>query len=162
MNLLFARLDEKPMRRNDRAISIEEARRLLEKAEYGVLSMASSDGVPYSIPLNFSLFKDCIYFHCAPEGSKIRLLSANRNVSFCVVGKTEVVPEKFAMKYESVIAAGVVEELFETAKREGLILLLKKYSPDSIKEGLAYIDRLFDKTRVYKICVTSITGKACR
>lgn len=150
------------MRRNDRAISVADARCLLEKAEYGVLSMASSDGVPYCIPLNFSFVRDCIYFHCAPEGNKIRLLSANRNVSFCVVGRTEVLPEKFGMKYESVVATGIVEELFEKDKREGLILLLKKYSPDFIKEGLAYIDRLFDKTRVYKICLTSITGKASR
>lgn len=106
------------MRRNDRAISIEDARRLLETAEYGVLSMASSDGVPYCIPLNFSFVRDCIYFHCAPEGKKIRLLSDNRNVSFCVVGRTEVLHENLGMKYESVVATGIVEELFEKDKRE--------------------------------------------
>ena len=72
------------MRRNDRAAGAEEARRLLETAEYGVLSMASSDGVPYGIPLNFAFMRDCIYFHCAPEGKKIDLLSANRKVSFAL------------------------------------------------------------------------------
>ena len=148
------------MRRDDRAISAEEARHLLETAEYGVLSMASSDGVPYGIPLNFAFVRDCIYFHCALEGEKIDLLSANRKVSFCVVGRTEVLPEKFGTKYESVVAAGIVEELFEKDKREGLVLLLRKYSPDYIEEGLKYIDKLFDKTKVFRICLESITGKA--
>lgn len=124
--------------------------------------MASSDGIPHGIPLNFSFVKECIYFHCAPEGKKIDLLSINRNVSFCVVGRTEVLPEKFGTKYESVVATGVVEELFEKDKREGLVLLLNKYSPDFIKEGLEYIDKLFDKTKVFRICLKSITGKARR
>jgi hypothetical protein len=150
------------MRRNDRAIGAEEARRLLETAEYGVLSMASSDGVPYGIPLNFSCVKDCIYFHCAPDGKKIDLLSANKKVSFCVVGRTEVMPEKFGTQYESVVATGIVEELFEKDKTEGLVLLLRKYSPDYMKEGLEYIDRLLDKTKVFRICLESITGKARR
>ena len=43
------------MRRHDRAISLEEARSLLEEAEYGVLSMAGPDGVPHGIALNFAL-----------------------------------------------------------------------------------------------------------
>jgi len=150
------------MRRKDRAMEAEEARRLLETAEYGVLSMASSDGVPYGIPLNFSFVKDCIYFHCAPEGKKIDFLYANRKVSFCVVGRTEVMPEKFGTKYESVVATGMVEELFEKDKREGLISLLRKYSPDYIEEGVDYINRLFDKTKVFRVCLESITGKARR
>jgi len=150
------------MRRNDRAIGADEARRLLETAEYGILSMASSDGIPHGIPLNFSFVRDYIYFHCAPEGKKIGLFSTNRKVSFCVVGRTEVLPEKFGTKYESVVTTGTVEELFEKDKREGLVLLLKKYSPDYIKEGLDYIDRLFNKTKVFRISLESITGKARR
>jgi len=155
-------LGDKPMRRSDRAIGADEARRLLETAEYGVLSTASLDGSPYGIPLNFSFVNDCIYFHCALEGKKISLLSANRKVSFCVVGRTEVLPEKFGTKYESVVAAGNVEELFEKDKREGLVLLLKKYSPDYIKEGIEYINSAFDKTKVFRISLESITGKARR
>ncbi|MFO8111012.1 MAG: pyridoxamine 5'-phosphate oxidase family protein [Desulfosalsimonadaceae bacterium] len=132
------------MRRNDRAISVEYARRLLETAEDGVLSMASSDNVPNCIPMNFLFVRDCIYFHCAPEDKKISLLSSNRKVSFCVVGRTEMLPEKFGMKYESVVAAGIVEELFEKDKREGLILRL-----NSAKQVLRFMRG--DKSR--RVCV---------
>ena len=148
------------MRRNDRAIGIEEARSLLEAAEYGVLSMAGPDGVPHGIPLNFSLAGDSIYFHCAPEGKKIDILSANTRVSFCVVGSTQVLPDKFGTKYESAIATGLVEELFDAEKQQGLVLLVKKYSPDHVKEGLEYIDQLIAKAKVFKIRLESITGKA--
>ncbi|MEI7729055.1 MAG: pyridoxamine 5'-phosphate oxidase family protein [Verrucomicrobiota bacterium] len=148
------------MRRNDRAIGIEEARSLLESAEYGVLSMAAPDGVPHGIPLNFSLAGDSIYFHCAPEGKKIDILSANSRASFCVVGKTQVLPEKFGTKYESAIATGFVEELSAEEKRQGLVLLVRKYSPDYVKEGLEYIDKLIAKTKVFRIRLESITGKA--
>jgi len=148
------------MRRSDRAISTEEARSLLESAEYGVLSMACPDGVPHGIPLNFSLAGDSLYFHCAPEGRKIDILSANARVSFCVVGNTQLLPEKFGTKYESAIATGSVEELSAEDKRQGLVLLVRKYSPDHVKEGLEYIDKLIDKTKVFRIRLESITGKA--
>ena len=148
------------MRRDDRAITIEETRSLLESAEYGVLSMVRPDGAPHVIPLNFSLAGDSIYFHCALEGTKIEILSANTRVSFCVVGRTQVLPEKFGTKYESAIATGSAEELSAEEKRQGLVLLVRKYSPDYIKEGLEYIDRLIDKTRVFRIRLESITGKA--
>ncbi len=49
---------------------------------------------------------DVIYFHCAPEGHKLENLSGNNKVSFCVVGKTQVLPDKFATNYESVIVFG--------------------------------------------------------
>ena len=124
--------------------------------------MASLDGAPHGIPLNFAFDGDYIYFHCALEGKKIDLLSVNGNVSLCVVGKTEVLPEKFSTKYESVVAAGIVEELFNKEKRAGLILLVRKYSPDHFTQGLEYIDGFADKTRVFRIRLESITGKARR
>ncbi|GAB6059241.1 pyridoxamine 5'-phosphate oxidase family protein [Desulfonatronum parangueonense] len=150
------------MRRKDRAVDIEEARSLLGTAEFGILSMASLNGAPYGIPLNFAFDGDCIYFHCAPEGKKIELLSVNGKVSFCVVGKTEVLPEKFGTKYENVVAAGIAEELFDEEKKEGLVLLVRKYSPDYFKEGLEYMDRFFSKTKVFRIRLETITGKAHR
>jgi nitroimidazol reductase NimA-like FMN-containing flavoprotein (pyridoxamine 5'-phosphate oxidase superfamily) len=148
------------MRRNDRARSTEEAISLLESAEYGVLSMTCPDGVPHGIPLNFALMGDSIYFHCAPEGKKVDILSANTRVSFCVVGNTQVLPDKFGTKYESAIATGSVEELSAEDKRQGLILLVRKYSPDYMKEGLEYIDKLIAKTKIFRIRLESVTGKA--
>jgi len=148
------------MRRKDRAITEEEARALLEKAEYGVLSTVSENGRPYGVPLNFCLIDGCIYFHCAFVGQKIDNINHNKFVSFCVVGNTEILPDKFATRYESAIVSGEVEEVFDVNKQLALEGLLRKYSPEFFDKGLKYIEDLKDKTRVFKITINKLTGKA--
>lgn len=151
---------ERIIRRIDRAISENESRDILKKGEYGILSTVSVDGQPYGVPLSFIYTRDVIYFHCALEGQKVDNIKGNNGVSFCVVGKTEVLPDKFGTKYESVIVFGKVSEVKGDEKQKGLLELLKKYSPGFIKEGLQYIENIGGKTRVYKIVIESMTGKS--
>jgi nitroimidazol reductase NimA-like FMN-containing flavoprotein (pyridoxamine 5'-phosphate oxidase superfamily) len=150
------------MRRKDRLITDSEAYAILENGEYGVLSTASPDNEPYGVPLNYCLSDGCIYFHCALEGTKIANIANNPKVSFCVVGKTELLPDKFGTSYESCIVDGSACEAFEEEKQKALEGLIHKYSGDFFQEGLKYIDKLKDKTRVFKITVQSIAGKARR
>jgi nitroimidazol reductase NimA-like FMN-containing flavoprotein (pyridoxamine 5'-phosphate oxidase superfamily) len=150
----------KTMRRADRALADSEARVILQEGEYGVLSTASSDGQPYGVPVSYSYTGDVIYFHCAVEGHKLDNLSGNNKVSFCVVGKTQVLADKFATNYESVIVFGQAVEVVDEEKHSGLVELLKKYSPGFIDKGLRYINGDGDKARVYKIVIDSLTGKA--
>jgi nitroimidazol reductase NimA-like FMN-containing flavoprotein (pyridoxamine 5'-phosphate oxidase superfamily) len=151
---------ERNIRRIDRAIPESEAREILQKGEYGILSTVSIDGQPYGVPLSFSYTGDAIYFHCALEGQMVGNVKDNNSISFCVVGKTEVLPDKFGTKYESVIVHGKVSEVTGDEKQKGLVELLKKYSPGFIKEGLQYINNTGRKTRVYKIMIESMTGKS--
>jgi nitroimidazol reductase NimA-like FMN-containing flavoprotein (pyridoxamine 5'-phosphate oxidase superfamily) len=151
---------KREMRRQDRAIGEGEAKQILEKGEYGVLSTVSEDGQPYGVPLSYTYIGDVIYFHCAPEGHKLDNIGNNKKVSFCVVGKTEVVPEKFGTTYESAIVFGEALEVKDDEKHAGLVALLRKYSPGHIEEGLRYIEATGGNARVYKIAVESITGKA--
>ena len=150
----------KELRRKDRAITEEEAIALLNKAEYGVLSTVSENGDPYGVPLNFWVIDHCIYFHCAVEGQKIDNIQQNKSVSFCTVGNTKILPDKFATKYESVIVSGEVEEVFDMNKQLALEGLLHKYSPEFIDKGIKYIEDLNEKTRVFKITIHKLTGKA--
>ncbi len=152
----------KELRRKDREISEDEARSILNSAEYGVLSTASMEALPYGVPLSFCLIDGCIYFHCAIEGRKIDNLESNRAASFCAVGKTEVMPSKFGIKYESVIVSGEAAEAFDDEKRMALDGLLQKYSPEHIEDGAKYIETLWDKTRVFKITADHISGKSRR
>jgi nitroimidazol reductase NimA-like FMN-containing flavoprotein (pyridoxamine 5'-phosphate oxidase superfamily) len=148
------------IRRRDRAISENEARSILEKGEFGVLSTVSSEGQPYGVPISYCYTGDVIYFHCAIEGHKLENLRANNRVSFCVVGKTELLPEKFATTYESAIVFGKAFELTGDEKHTGLLEIVKKYSPGFINEGLQYIKNAFDKAKVYKVVIESFTGKS--
>jgi nitroimidazol reductase NimA-like FMN-containing flavoprotein (pyridoxamine 5'-phosphate oxidase superfamily) len=150
----------KELRRKDRAITEEEAIALLNKAEYGVLSTVTENGEPYGVPLNFCVIDHCIYFHCAVEGQKIDNIKQNKSVSFCAVGNTEILPDKFGTKYESVIVSGEVEEVFDMNKQLALEGLLHKYSPEFIDKGIKYIEDLNEKARVFKVTIDKLTGKA--
>ena len=153
---------ELQMRRKDRRIDELQARGLLERGEYGILSTCGADGEPYGIPISYCLIDDAIYLHCAPEGRKLDHLAANDRVSFCVVGGTELLPESFATRYESVIVTGIAEEVFGAEKQKGLEGILAKYSAGFREAGLKYIDAKWNKTRVLKIGIDGISGKARR
>ena len=151
------------MRREDRAISREDALKILEGGEYGVLSLASEDKKPYAIPMSYAFKDNTIYLHCAIEGKKLGIIEKNGSVVFLVVGKTELLPSKFSTKYESVVAFGkasIVDDLEE--KKKGLVLLIEKYSPEYMNEGLKCIDAAIDRTKVIKIVVENFTGKGRR
>ena len=109
---------------------------------------------------HYVFINDSIYFHCAIEGHKLENIAYNDKVSICVVGKAEVVPEKFTTNYESVIAFGRAKEVKGDEKEIALIALIGKYSPEHISEGREYIKRL-DRTS-YRHLLERITGKARR
>ncbi|ALC17385.1 MFS transporter [Desulfuromonas soudanensis] len=133
---------------------------LLVRGEYGVLSTVGADGQPYGVPLNYVYQNGCIYFHSALEGHKLDNMAENPKVSFCVVGRTRILPDRFATDYESVVAFGVASEVWEGERQSALLGLLEKYSPAYIEEGKRYIDQKEKVTRVMKIEIDHISGKA--
>ena len=151
------------MRRKDRAITQDEAMKVLSKAEYGVLSLVSvieSDIEPYGVPLNFCLMDGALFFHCFIEGKKVDCLSRNNKVSFTIVGRTNILSREFATDYESVMVFGQASEVDDEEKRKPLEGLVQKYSSDYYEEGMNYINEHFDRVRVFKIEIERITGKA--
>ena len=155
-------ISARPIRRNDREIDEQDARQLLNRGEYGVLSTVGPDGLPYGVPLSYVLRGAEIYFHSAPEGRKIENLSPGAQASFCVVGATEVQPEMFSTRYESAIVCGEVHELLGEEKLRALGWLVQKYSPDFREQGDEYITDAHTRTRVFALRVRRITGKRRR
>ncbi len=147
-------------RRKDRALSRQEALSILSSGEFGILSTVGANGQPYGVPVSFCLIGESIYFHCAIEGHKLNNISSNRRVSFCVVGRTQVQAEAFSTIYESAIVTGKASEVFDAEKQDALVGLLKKYSSAYLEEGMKYIGAKRERTRVFKVSIDSITGKA--
>lgn len=135
---------------------------LLDSAEYGVLSTVDTDGQPYGVPLNYVYRNHSIYFHCAQSGQKIDNMDSNAKVSFCVVGKTKVLPDQFATDYESTVVFGVATEIAGAERYNALVWLLEKYCAAFVEEGKQYIALKDQVTKVYKIAITHISGKARR
>ena len=148
------------MRRKDRQSSEAEALELLDRGEYGVLSVVDGDGQPYGVPLSYAFREGQIVFHSAPEGRKIKCLLPGAEASFCVVGAVERIPAKFSTGYESVIASGAIRELEGEEKHAALLWLIEKYSSGFIEQGRAYIASDTHKTRVFSLAVRHLSGKA--
>ena len=148
------------MRRKDKAMQDGAIIGLLQNGEYGVLSTVDGNEQPYGVPLNYVLMNNCIYFHCALEGHKLDNLAANPKVSFCVVGRTKVLPAEFSTEFESVIVFGRASLIEGEERYQALNALIEKYSPEFVSEGSAYIEKFDSQTNLVRIEIQHMTGKA--
>lgn len=155
------RYSNSEIRRKDRLLDEESAVELLSKGEYGILSMAGENGGAYGVPVNFVWDnKSSIYFHCAKEGRKLRLIDMDSKVSFCVVGHTNVLSAKFSTEYESIILqCYAIRNLAPEDCMEGLKLLLDKYCPMDKKNGIKYAEKSFLVTEIVKLEIDHWSGK---
>lgn len=152
----------KEMRRKDRQIFDDEVQEIIAKGEYGILATVNENGYPYTTPLSYVYFDGSIYFHCAQVGQKLDNIQRNNKVSFCIVRNTEVLPQEFATKYESVVIFGQANEVTDELKEIALLKLIEKYSPDFLEEGKQYIENAKAQTVIIKIDIEHVTGKARR
>lgn len=149
----------KEMRRKERQLEETKALNILHDGEYGVLGTVGENGYPYTVPLNYVLADRKIYLHCAAAGHKLDNLAFNSKVSFCVVGRYKIVPEKFTTEYESVIVFGRASLVEGDEKKEAMMKLVDKYAAAFRAEGEKTIDRVLSRVQVVKIEVDRITGK---
>ena len=156
------RYDTAAVRRQDRLLDEARAWELLLSGEYGVLSMATEQG-GYGVPVNYAVAESVIYFHCAPQGRKLQAIAADERVSFCVVGHKRIVPEEFTTEFESVIVTGRAHIVEDGAERgRALRLIVEKYSPEHLEEGLRAIERSLHRTTIVAIEIETYSGKAKR
>ena len=152
------------MRRSDRALSVEDAKELLSRGTYGVLSTVGADGIPYGVPVSYAYApeEETLYFHgAAGVGQKWENLQHCSKACFTVVGETEVLPQKFSTRYESVIAFGDVTICTDQAEKlTGLRHLVEKYSASFAAEGEAYAHRSLEQTDVFALRIRHLSGKA--
>ena len=154
--------NNKGIRRQDRTLDEGRALEILEQGEYGVLSMQTEDRAEaYGIPLSYAWdHRQSIYIHCAPEGRKLRCLDACSQVSFCIVGRTHVLPEKFTTGYESIVLRCTAHHhLSPEERRLGLEVFIKKYCPDHLEQGFANIEKSFHRTELIRLDIWSVSGK---
>ncbi len=155
------------VRRQDRLLAEVDAFELLANGEYGILSLVeqrADELAGYGIPLNYVWDSgDYIYIHCAPEGLKLKCIAEHPKVSFTVVGRTNVVSDKFTTGYESIVVRGRAERSLPTEERmKALKLFIEKYSPNDIEVGLKYAEKSFHRTEIVRIAISSISGKTKR
>jgi len=148
------------MRRNDRQLSNAQTIAILERGNHGVLSTVDQENQPYGVPVNYVYHQGAIYFHCALEGYKLLNISHQPQVSFCVIEKADLIPEAFSTNYVSAIVFGKAYTVDGQEKIEALQWLIQQLAESEIKKGGAYIQVQAEFTKVVRIDVQLITGKA--
>ena len=148
------------MRRFKQALSIEECERILERNTSGVLAVSGDDNYPYAVPLSYVYAKSKLFFHCAPVGHKIDGISRNNKVSFCIIDKDQIIPEKYTTYFRSVIVFGKVKIINDDKEKKYAIeTLARKYSPND-EEGIKKeIDKSFKQVCLLELDVDHISGK---
>ena len=139
------------VRRQDRTLNETRAFEILKEGEYGILSMQSENGDgAYGIPLSYVWDRgNSIYIHCAPVGRKLNCIDRCNRVSFCVIGRTKVLPEQFTTAYESVVVQGEAYHSLPDAERmSALSLFISKYCPEHKIKGMTYAEKSFFRTEI--------------
>ena len=150
------------MRRKRQALDKDCCEEILNRNTSGVLAVYGDEGYPYAVPLSFVYEDGNIYFHCAYQGHKLDAIKNCSKVSFCVIDKDEVLPEKYTTRYRSVIAFGKAEILEAEQKQKALEALAEKYSPMLPEGRQKEIENNFDRTCMVKISVEHLTGKQAK
>ena len=119
---------------------------------------------PYLFTVNFAWESKArnLWFHCATEGRKIRILQANPRVCVTVVEDRGYIHGECDHAYRSLIIQGsahVVTDLAE--KRRALELLTRKHErdPEAVLARFAGNDEAIRNVGIMRISVDSISGK---
>lgn len=149
------------MRRKDRQLTDAETQELLTKGEYGVLSTICPDGMPYGVPMSYAVMGNVIYMHCSSAGGqRLTNIAHCSDACFTMIDQVELLPDKFATKYLSVIASGTISVVADDGeKRQAMVALLQKYSSEFMEKGLRYLDASIGKIEVLRFDIISMTGK---
>ena len=161
------------MRRSDREKSKEFGFDLIDRVNFGVMSIYNTN---YSIPLTFVRDDNKLYFHAAKSGMKNDLLRDNDIVRIVFVDQNYL-PERisddqinkdpknleklFTLKYSSAIVKGKCSLIKDQkTKEKSLDLICKKFYPNDdiyIKQAINMNAKYTD---CYEITITNIEAKS--
>lgn len=118
------------------------------------------DETPYVVPLSHGFDGSAIYFHCAPEGLKTDILERNPRVCCLFEEKAEFrvkgdSPCSWGFAYATVIVHGTAARISDPAAKRAALQVIT----DSYARGGAIPDKDLDGVDVWRIDVTTMTGK---
>lgn len=146
------------MRRFRQELPLSEAKAILRRGTYCVLSVSGDDGYPYAVPVNYVYDGASVYLHSASSGHKIDALRCHPKCSLCVVDRDDVIAEEFTSYFRSVIVFGNARFINSTDEKiEALRLLCAKYSPGI--DPMSEISRFINSVCIIRISVDLISGK---
>src|SRR4030042_1654609 len=151
------------MRRRERAIgSRKKMLDLIEQQEHMTIAMCKA-GRPYLVTINYSFDRKtkCLFFHCAPKGTKVDYLKANPHIWGQVIQDNGYIQSKCDYAYKTVMFSGTVEFVRDVAeKRRALDLMIDKLesAPVAMKKR-SLTDKKLNGVTICKISIEDLSGK---
>ncbi len=149
------------VRRKEREITDQdEMRQVLKKTNYVTIALCMNNE-PYLVALNhgYDQTRNCLYFHCAPEGKKLVYAQANPNVwgqavlDFGVTDECDYV-------YTSVHFSGKLNLIADPAEKRYALEVLVRQVALNPESKLAKINpEKIEKTTMCRIDITYLSGK---
>lgn len=154
-------------RRKERQMSGKEAVAFLRQAPYVFLATVNADDTPYCIPVSIYMNSDeTVYIHCGACGKKIDNFKRNPAVCISCAEYGGTLPTEnggYIVAYRSVVAFGKIREVTDFSEKKDV---LSGFCDQQIDPGIEAhnhfmkcVERSFAKTPIYKIQLTSISGK---
>jgi nitroimidazol reductase NimA-like FMN-containing flavoprotein (pyridoxamine 5'-phosphate oxidase superfamily) len=149
------------VRRKDREITDpNEMQQVLAATKYVTIAL-SKDTEPYLVALShgYDAARNCLYFHCAPEGKKLVYAQANNKVWGQAVLDYGVT-EECDYAYTSVHFSGtfaLISSLEE--KQHAMEVLVRQVSPNPEARLAKIKPEKLDKTTMGRIDIAYLSGK---
>ena len=149
------------VRRKEREITDqEEMRQVLKNTKYITVAFCMNNE-PYLVALNhgYDQTRNCLYFHCAPEGKKLVYAQANPNVWGQAVLDFGVTDE-CDYAYSSVHFSGKLSLISDpTEKHHALEILVRQVAINPESKLAKIKPEKIEKTTLGRIDITYLSGK---
>jgi len=151
------------MRRSDKEItSSEMIKDILKRSRVIHIATTSDTHYPYLFTVNYGYRDNHIFFHSAPEGKKIKMITMDPWVCFQVVTDVKMSPGEnpctdWSMQYKSVTGYGWASVVSDPEEKiRGLNILMDHYTS---KGPFTFTDKNLEETAVVRIVIDSMTAK---
>jgi len=149
------------VRRKEREITDpEEMQKSLKQANYVTIALCLNNE-PYLVSLNhgYDQVKNCLYFHCAPEGKKLIYSKANPKVWGQAVLDFGVADE-CDYSYTCVHFSGNLSLITDlTEKKHGMEILVRQVALNPESKLAKIKPEKLDKTTMGRIDISYMSGK---
>jgi nitroimidazol reductase NimA-like FMN-containing flavoprotein (pyridoxamine 5'-phosphate oxidase superfamily) len=152
------------LRRSEKALDDpEEMEQVLTSVR--VMTVACClENEPYIFTVDFAWDPEAreLWFHCATEGRKIKILQANPRVCVTVVEDRGYIDGECDHAYRSLVLEGKANVVMDLSEmRHALELLVRKHErqPEAILARFAGNDEAVRKVGIVRVSVDSVTGK---
>jgi uncharacterized protein len=140
-----------------------EILKVLKNGKYITLALSLADE-PYILTLSYGLDEgsNCLYFHTALKGLKLKVLEENPKVCGTVIEDLGYVSGECSHKYRSIVLSGVISNVLEIDEKKHAMMTMFKHlekDPDALKERFLKSDSVYSKVNMLKLEIQEITGK---